>query len=267
VVKTIFASVGTPTRANEDYVVCGQNWAVVLDGATPGGGVESGCVHDVPWLVRQLGGRLALLLTSARSWSLAKILADAIEGTCEAHMATCDLANPHSPSSTVAIARTTEQAVEHLVLADSPILYRDHLGDLTLIQDDRTARLPRYDTDTIASHRNQPHGFWVASTQPLAAEAAIIGSRPRERVTDVYLISDGASRYVDLLALGTWEQMMESIDLHGPEEVIRAVRQAEAENLPAMSIQPNGRRLKRHDDASIVHLSGVSRSLFPVTNT
>lgn len=50
---------GTPGRPNEDYVVCGVDWMAVLDGATAPAGVDSGCVHDVPWLVRRLASAVA----------------------------------------------------------------------------------------------------------------------------------------------------------------------------------------------------------------
>jgi len=93
---------GTAARANEDYAAAGPDWAVVLDGATHFGGVDTGCIHDVPWLVGHLAAALAeqLILGAA---NLPEILFSAIEITCSAHAGTCDLANPDSPSSTVAM--------------------------------------------------------------------------------------------------------------------------------------------------------------------
>jgi len=46
-------------RPNEDYAVTGPGWAVVLDGATAPAGIDSGCIHDVRWLVRQLAAGVA----------------------------------------------------------------------------------------------------------------------------------------------------------------------------------------------------------------
>ena len=71
-------------------------------------------------------------------------------------------------------------------------------------------------------HRNHPDGFWVASTDPDAAQHALTDSAP------------GAGLHRGILA----EQ--------GPEAIITQVRAAEASD-------PDGRRRphgKRHDDAS-----------------
>jgi hypothetical protein len=96
---------GQAARPNEDYAAVGPDWAVVLDGATHFDGVDTGCVHDVPWLVGHLASALAerLILGPAK---LPEILAGAIEATRSAHADTCDLANPDSPSSTVALVRS-----------------------------------------------------------------------------------------------------------------------------------------------------------------
>ena len=98
-----YATVAAPGGVNEDYVIAGPSWVVVLDGATAPLGVDSGCVHDVSWLVRTLAGALAVRLDGDES--LPGVLARAIAATMDAHAATCDLGNPNSPSCTVAIAR------------------------------------------------------------------------------------------------------------------------------------------------------------------
>ena len=54
--RITYATEAAPGRVNEDTAVCGDGWAVVLDGATAPEGVDSGCVHDVRWLVRHLAG-------------------------------------------------------------------------------------------------------------------------------------------------------------------------------------------------------------------
>lgn len=50
---------GTPSRPNEDYAAAGPGWAIVLDGATHFDGVDTGCIHDVSWLVGHLAAALA----------------------------------------------------------------------------------------------------------------------------------------------------------------------------------------------------------------
>ena len=57
--QVTWASEAGGKRADEDYVVTGPDWAVVLDGATAPAGIDSGCVHDVRWLVRQLAAAVA----------------------------------------------------------------------------------------------------------------------------------------------------------------------------------------------------------------
>ncbi|MGW4801406.1 hypothetical protein ACWEPC_54205, partial [Nonomuraea sp. NPDC004297] len=88
-------------RPNEDLVITGPSWIVVLDGATAAAGVDSGCVHDVAWLVGRLGGALAGRLAAGDAVPLAGVLESAIEETRAAHSGACDLANPDSPSATV----------------------------------------------------------------------------------------------------------------------------------------------------------------------
>ncbi|WP_345403599.1 protein phosphatase 2C domain-containing protein [Nonomuraea salmonea] len=108
-------------RPNEDLVVAGPSWIAVLDGATAAPGVDSGCVHDVAWLVGRLGGALAAELSRDAPDPLAVVLERAIEATAAGHAPSCDLANPDSPSATVALVRVRER-LEYLVLGDSPVV-------------------------------------------------------------------------------------------------------------------------------------------------
>jgi Protein phosphatase 2C len=250
---TTFLSDGAPGRVNEDYVVTGPHWGVVLDGATPGPGVESGCMHDVPWLVRSLAGHLAEKLVLDPRLPLRDGLEAAISATCRSHESTCDLANPDSPSAAIVIARKRGDVVDHLVLADSQIIYRSGSGydRVVMVTDDRPGRLPSYTPESVRKYRNSREGFWVASTSPEAAWQAVTGSHAMRDLSTVYLMTDGVARYVDLLNLGGWSDLTQSIDRDGPVRVLRVIRQAERERLPEISLQNNGRRLKRHDDATL----------------
>ena len=58
------------------------------------------------WLVGQLAAALVKQLIIGRV-GLPQALAAAIEATCAAHADSCDLANPDSPSSTVAMVRAS----------------------------------------------------------------------------------------------------------------------------------------------------------------
>jgi hypothetical protein len=244
-------AVPAPGAVNEDFVVLGQNWIVVLDGATPKAGVESGCVHSVRWLVEHLGISLAQALTLTPDLSLIDALAEAIFQVCVAHQDTCDLANPDSPSSTAVMLRHRGGELEYLVLGDSPLLL-DVEGVVQVVTDDRSAHLPSYTAEGVRAARNQPGGFWIASTKPEAAHHAIAGSVPVQGVRRAALLSDGASRYVERLGFGTWTDLLDLIVRLGPAELVRVVRAAELAQLPAAGQEPNGRVVKRHDDATAV---------------
>lgn len=239
------ATESTPGRVNEDYAVCGNDWAVVLDGATAAPGVDSGCIHDVPWLVRHLAAAITrrILLDSA---PLTDLLAASITETRDAHGPACDLGNPDSPSSTVSIVRIRGEALDYLALADSPIVIRgaDHV--LTPIADDRAARLPGgrpYTLELVRSLRNKPGGFWVASTDPEAAHHAVTGSLPFGPGTEIGMFTDGASRLVEFYGYG-WDRVFSVMEGSGPGALIALVRSAELEK-PLRSA-------KQHDDATAV---------------
>jgi hypothetical protein len=241
-----FATEPAPGHVNEDYAVCGNGWAVVLDGATAPPGVNSGCIHDVPWLVRHLAAAVARHLV-LNPGPLPDLLSASIKETCAAHASTCDLDNPDSPSSTISIVRLCEGTCEYLALADSPIVIRGTDGILTPVIDDRTAHLPGgrpYTAELVRSHRNRPGGFWVASTDPDAASHALTGTMPAEAVQDIGLFSDGASRLVELYGC-SWNQVFSVLDADGPARVITLVRAAERETPPAHG--------KQHDDATAIY--------------
>jgi hypothetical protein len=241
-------------RANEDLAVSGPDWAFVLDGATPARGVATGCRHDVPWLVRRLAAGLAARLALATAAPLAHLLADAIAELAGAHQDTCDLSNPDSPSSTVAIARATSATLDYLVLCDSPIALRRAGGRLTLIADGRLAHLPGgppYHAESIRTRRNRPGGFWVASTDPAAAFQAVSGSvtltgpTENDRLTDAVLCTDGVTRLADWYGY-PWPEIVARLRDRGPQALIDLLRAAER-------VYPHSRK-KQHDDATVAHL-------------
>jgi Protein phosphatase 2C len=192
---------------------------VVLDGATHFGGVDTGCIHDVPWLVGHLAAALAeqLILGAA---NLPETLFSAIEITCSAHAGTCDLANPDSPSSTVAMVRSAGTAIEYLVLGDSPVILTTTDG-----------------------------GFWVASTNPDAAHEAITGIA--DGVTHVTLLTDGVTRLVEYYGY-SWTDIFELLGKEGPSGLIQRVREAEQASPP-----PAYGYGKQHDDATAVYIQVI----------
>lgn len=239
---------GLPGRINEDLAASGPDWAFVLDGASPARGVATGCRHDVPWLVRHLAAGLARRLALAAPAPLTQVLAEAIAELAGTHRDTCDLTNPDSPSSTVAVARATPTTLDYLVLCDSPIVLRQAGGRLTLIADNRLARLPGgppYTPEVVRTHRNQPGGFWVASTDPAAAFQAVSGSAALGKLTDAALFTDGVTRLADWYGY-PWPVILTRLHDRGPDALIDLLRAAER-------ACPHPRS-KQHDDATVAHL-------------
>jgi hypothetical protein len=234
-----------PPAVNEDLVLSGPDFVGVLDGATAPTGVESGCRHTVAWLVGQLGAQLAVPLLAHSTAPLADLLADAIAAVSLGHVDTCDLTNPDSPSSTVAMVRVRHDEVEHLVLSDSPVVVRSSTGRVTVHNDDRVDRLPEYSLEMARRSRNQPGGFWVAGTEPKAAYEAVTGTTDRGEVDVIAVLTDGASRYAERYG-HTWEDLMDVLTSEGPRVLVERVR-AHDEAAPASSF-----RGKRYDDATAV---------------
>lgn len=248
--QVTYASVPAPGHANEDYIVTGPTWVAVFDGATPRPGVGSGCIHDVPWLITHLASSVSQSLVLDSTRQLSDILAQAIETTCQAHGGSCDLDNPDSPSATASILRITDARADYLVLADSPILAR--IDDrLQVIADERSARLPSYTPESVRAHRNSQGGFWVASTRTEAAYQAVTGALPLHTLNSAAVLTDGVTRYVERVALGTWEDLDKALRTDGPDTVIERIRHAEEMSFPELRIEPGtGRMVKRHDDAT-----------------
>ena len=101
----------------------------------------------------------------------------------------------------------------------------------------------------MRQHRNRDGGFWVAATDPLAAEQALAGTIPTSRGRAAALLSDGATRLVDRFGLATWRQTLDLLDRQGPSGLIHEVRMAERSD-------PNGSRWPRgktFDDATALH--------------
>lgn len=246
-----YATTPAPGAVNEDYVIAGPAWVAVLDGATAPRGVASGCVHDVPWLVRTLARAVMERVEGADP--LTEVLAGAIAATMGAHAGTCDLAHPHSPSSTISILRRTGDRLDYLVLCDSPISVLRADGSVEVIHDDRTDHLlggRPYSLELVESSRNRPGGFWVASTDPAAAFEALTGAVAVAGVRGVGMFTDGVTRLVDWYGR-SWAELTASASESGPASLLAQVRAAEqAHGTP--------RPGKLHDDATAAWVAPVN---------
>jgi len=256
--------------SNEDFVAATPDSVVLLDGAGIPEGFPSGCSHGAAWYTRMLGSTLISAMTQHPA-PLNEILAGGIKAVASMHDFTCDLSHKGSPSATVTMLRRTADSVDWLVLSDSVILLReDGTAEPAVICDDRVARvaasyrsavdaLPigsaehaaahRAFVANVREHRNREGGFWVASADPRAADQALTGTVPVDRLQAAALLSDGASRLVDLFSLATWPQLMDLLHREGPRALIRRVRAAERSDL-------QGRRwprAKAFDDATAAY--------------
>ncbi|MEV0716438.1 hypothetical protein [Asanoa sp. NPDC050611] len=244
---------------NEDFFVAAPGFAVLLDGAgTPG--IEAICRHGVAWYTTRLGGELVARL-AFDGGALAEVLRDAIEAVADLHRDTCDLADPSSPSATVAILRSADDRADYLVLGDSVLL----LGAAPIVVEDRREvvfrrpyqevydaaadgsaereRARRVYVEALRANRNQDGGFWLAKDDPRAAAQAVTGT---VAAAEAALLSNGASRYVDRFHAADWAQALVTLRTTGPEEIIRRVRAAEQ----AAGIAP--------DDATVAYCTDLA---------
>lgn len=234
---------------NDDYVLATETFALVLDGATAPAGVNSGCIHDVPWLTAQLASHQARLLAIEPALELREVLRESIVLTCASHAGTCDLANRDSPSSTSALARMRGGRFEHCVLGDSGVVIQHTDGAVTAVVDDRTSYLPSYTREAVSTLRNTDEGFWIASIKPEAADRALCGSVPAADVRRVALVTDGATRLVERYGW-SWAKLLDRLEEDGPDAVIDDVRREDAQ-----VVQGVHRGKWPHDDISILFWS------------
>lgn len=264
-IATAAGRVGQP---NEDWVGATSTAVVVLDGLTAPRDLDSGCSHGVPWYVGNLGPALLARMADSTT-GLKSCLASAIEDVARLHTDTCDLTNPGTPQSTVAVIRVRDSELEWLVLADSMVVL-DLGGELRLISDDRVERAAQAQRDealrsrvgttehnqsisrlveTQRRVRNQPGGYWVAAADPVAASESLTGAAHLSTVRRAAVLSDGAARLVEF-GLAGWKQVLTTLAEDGPQTVIEDVRRVEATD-------PRGDRWPRYkasDDATAVHV-------------
>lgn len=265
--QVTLASRHSPQAAsNEDFIGATADAVVVVDGASVPPGLGTGCGHGTAWFARRLGTQLLALLSTEADHSPADSLAQAITEVAALHAGTCDLAHPGSPSATVAILREQPDTVEYLVLGDTTVLLEEPAG-IRVVTDDRLEQVAAVQHGAMHQHatgsadharsfaelvteqrrhRNHPEGFWVASTDPAAAQHALTDTVARDGLQWAAVLSDGATRLVDRFGLLDWPSFLTILAEQGPDAIIAQVRAAEHSD-------PDGQRWprgKRHDDAS-----------------
>lgn len=257
------------TSENEDWAGATLHCAVVLDGLTSPSELDTGCIHGVPWFVHQLGSALLSRLANVDR-SLKGNLAAAIEDVAQLHAGQCDLTNTGTPSATVALVRVSDHEIEWLVLADAAVLLETEDG-IRVATDDRVNAVATTQRDAALTEnrndsekrrlvrelvsaqrkvRNQPGGYWIAGSDPNAANEASTGSVRRRDGQRCALLTDGVTRLVEF-GESSWVNLFESLDREGPERTIDRVREVEASD-PHLVHWP---RYKPSDDATAVVLN------------
>jgi hypothetical protein len=256
-------------RPNEDFVGAVPGAVALLDGAgIPG--TESICRHGVAWYSHTLGATILGRLSRELGTDLVAALADSIEEVSGRHRHTCDIADPSSPQSTVAIIRFGQARVDFLVLADVYVVLDSSDADPHVVTDPREVSVrsecssvlrglptatPEYERarlaviDALRARRNQPGGYWIAKDDPHAATQAVTGSVPLAHLGGAALLSNGASRIVDPYRLAQWPAVLDLMRTTGAEEILRRVRDAETEARVGGSVPDT----RLPDDATVAY--------------
>lgn len=254
---------------NADRAFTADHFAIVLDGATAFLPVDV----DPGTYAGTLGEAIANQLDDDPAADL-----PAVVGAAIAHAtARLDLTPGRSPSSTVAILRTGDDAVADLyVLGDSPIKYGTgtHTASLT---DDRLSRVATNERHHYVSrlraghgfdeqHRaalvalqrakrdacNRPGGYWIAEANPDAADHGITRQIPATAITWAVLASDGAADLIDHTGQ-PWPDIARA-DTDQLADLLAQLDEWET------TTDPDGRalpRAKRHDDKTLVAIGSV----------
>jgi hypothetical protein len=263
--KTVAATLAGASR-NQDRYITGDGFAAVLDGATSVAGDRS---HDPGWYAEQLAD--AIEKTVPQGGSLAGAVEEAIHVVRNAH----GLTPATTPTSTVALARWSDDTVETYMLGDSygVILYADgteavhtdHRLD-TVAAGERAAYRKRlaeghgYDVGhrallldlqaEQARRCNRPDGYWIAGAEPEAARHGLISVETRAEISALVLASDGVDPARHPTAT-TWRDLYDEAAELGPEHVLQRIQNAE-------EADPNGERWPRsklHDDKTLVAIT------------
>jgi hypothetical protein len=253
---------GSTTAPNEDLAAVSGSTVVVLDGLTSR--IESGCRHGTAWFVRQLmAGILGNLPVGAPDALRAALLR-----TADLHRVECDLTNPATPASAVAIVEFGPDAISYLLLSDvsvvldgprGPEVVVDQRIERSAVEERRRADSFRAGTPEKAAaliamkkaevaERNSAGGHWVASVDPAAVDHALTGTRPARAVDRAAVLTDGAARLVNPFAARDWRSALDLLESDGPGRLVQEVRSLERAD-------PDGARWPRNkisDDATAV---------------
>jgi len=256
-----------PPGGGDDALITTGDGVIMLDGAS--------AFIPVPVPASVYSGHLARQIArgmDARPGAdLRGILADAIAATAR----DLDLRAGKSPSSTVIILRYAGEYADCLVLGDSlAILAGQAITDERLSQispgireryrerlaeghgyDQQHRQLLRKLQQEQARQRNRSGGYWIAETDPAAADHALVTRSPADSVPWVVLATDGAYKTMPQLGITDWSALRKASD-QDLADILARCQSWEA------SEDPDGQKLpraKRHDDKTLA-VAELSRS-------
>jgi hypothetical protein len=247
---------------NQDRVRATSQCVFVLDGAS----AQRRQRLDGGGYAERLADHLVQAYEDAPDRTLPAIVRSAIQAVTQ------EIRDDQVPSSTVTIARSSETALEVLVLGDSTavIFLRD--GRTEVLCDDRLnviggplrqayqealrqgggfgpelrERLARLQAEQMRM-RNRRGGFWIAATDPEAADEALHRRFAAEDVEAVLLATDGAADGVSVYQLMTWREALQFVRRNGVGSFVAGVEAAEQSDSDARRWP----RSKPHDDKSV----------------
>ncbi len=106
-----------------------------------------------------------------------------------------------------------------------------------------------------ARQRNRPGGYWIAETDPAAADHALVTRSPADSVPWAVLATDGAYKTMPQLGITNWSALHNASD-QDLADILARCQSWEA------SEDPDGQKLpraKRHDDKTLA-VAELSRS-------
>lgn len=206
---------------NQDRYAYGDGWAFVLDGASSF--ASSQPEHDGGWYAERLKSALVEELTSRPDHLTVDIVASAIRTASAAHddPDTC-------PTSTISMARWTNESLEAYVLGDStavliaenheePITdkrlesvapelrmeYRSRLAEGHGFDDRHKALLQQLQSRQAAA-RNRSGGYWIAGAEPQASLHGLVRHQSLASLGTVILATDGAASALTYGLVDSW---------------------------------------------------------------
>lgn len=275
-------SAGGSSRGNEDRFGYASNTAWVLDGATDISGVDFEGRTAAWWLVEAYQAELqdcAHHAATKDAYSLMVHLAAGVAQRLQARFGTDDRSKTaalEQASTALSLVRRRKGGWAVLCLADCPVLFRDPLtGAVKILANagfspferrslqaleaarlgDPNAGLDRLVEDlrpALLANRasmNREGGYAVGALR--APPASLLQEHMLPEGVDAFVIlSDGFSRWYDLVMLGTPDTLFARIERGEAAQVLAELRHAERNDPDAKRYL----RFKMHDDATCLYV-------------